>query len=171
MIEQAKKRMEIGDSEAMSNLGGCYHDGVHGLPQDHAKALELYHRAAKLGDATSYYCIGKAYYTGIGVGRDEKKARHYWELAAMRGDVDARHNLGCAEASAGNMDRALKHFMIAAGSGYTRSLEMIKKIFTNRDATKEDYAKALQVYQAYLKEIKSTQRDEAAAFDDDYKYY
>ena len=61
--------------------------------------------------------------------------------------------------------------MIAAGSGYTHSLEMIKKIFTNRDATKEDYAKALQVYQAYLNEIKSLQRDEAAAFDDDYKYY
>ena len=38
-------------------------------------------------------------------------------------------------------------------------------------ATKEDYAKALQAYQAYLDEIKSGQRDEAAVFSDEYKYY
>ena len=28
---------------------------------------------------------------------DEKKAEHYYELAAMNGSVHARHNLGCAE--------------------------------------------------------------------------
>ena len=39
------------------------------------------------------------------------------------------------------------------------------------DAMKEDYAKALRVYQAYLVEIKSPQRDEAAAADENCKYY
>ena len=38
-------------------------------------------------------------------------------------------------------------------------------------ATKDDSAKALQVYQENLVKIKSPQRDEADAFDDDYKYY
>ena len=38
-------------------------------------------------------------------------------------------------------------------------------------ATKDDYAKALQAYQAYLSEIKSDDRDKAAAFSDDFKYY
>ena len=38
------------------------------------------------------------------------------------------------------------------------------------DATKEVYTKALRSYQAYLDEIKSDQRDEAAAADDD-EYY
>ena len=41
----------------------------------------------------------------------------------------------------------------------------------NGHATKEDYAKALRVYQAYLVEIKSAQRDEAAAYSHEYKYY
>ncbi len=69
------------------------------------------------------------------------------------------------------MDRVIKHFMIAAGSGYTVSLETIKKMFMNGDAMKDDYAKALHVYQAYLVEIKSPQRNEASAFHARYKYY
>jgi len=38
-------------------------------------------------------------------------------------------------------------------------------------ATKDDYTKALRAYQAYLDKITIDQRDEAAAADDDYKYY
>jgi len=28
---------------------------------------------------------------------DKKKAKYYWELAAINGDLNARHNLGCME--------------------------------------------------------------------------
>ena len=83
----------------------------------------------------------------------------------------ARHNLGVYAGRGGNMDRELKHYKIATGFGYTDSLEQIKLMYKDGDATKDDYAKALQAYQAYLNEIKSPQRDEAAAFNDDYKYY
>ena len=47
----------------------------------------------------------------------------------------------------------------------------VQLMFMNGDATKHDYAKALSVYQTNLVEIKRSQRDEAAAFDDDHKYY
>jgi TPR repeat protein len=171
VAERTKKRTEIGDAEAMHNLGGCYFEGLYGLPQDRAMALELWHQAADLENATSCYSIAAAYDLGNGVGRDEKKSNHYCELAAMGGDETARHNLGVSELHAGNMSRALKHFMIAAGVGYNDSLENIKVIFMNGEATKDDYAKALQAYQAYLVEIKSAQRDEAAAFHERYKYY
>ena len=89
----------------------------------------------------------------------------------MGGVVQVRNNLGVKEPSAGNMGRALKHWMITAGTGYNISLENIKQMFTDGDATKDDYAKALRVYQTYLLEIKSAQRDEAAAFNDNYNYY
>ena len=170
MIEQFKKRMEVDDAQAIENIGCYYYNGMYGLPQDHAKALELWHRAAELGEATAYYNIGMAYLHGRGVERDEQKARHYWELAAMRGHVMARHNLGIFEGRAGNMDRAVKHHMIAAGCGDNDSLKNIKQMFTNGDATKDDYAKALQAYQTDLVEIKSPQRDEAAAAREDFKY-
>ena len=38
-------------------------------------------------------------------------------------------------------------------------------------AKKDDFETALRYYQAYLDEIKSDQRDEAAAARDVYKYY
>ena len=100
-----------------------------------------------------------------------KKATHYWELAAMGGDSNARHNLGCFECNAGNINKALKHFMIAVEFGNNGSLKTIQQMYSKGFATKDDYAKALNAYQAYLVEIKSDDRDKAAAFDDEYKYY
>jgi len=46
-----------------------------------------------------------------------------------------------------------------------------KAIKLDGHATKEDYTKALQLYQTYLGEIKSNQRDEAASADEDNRYY
>ena len=102
---------------------------------------------------------------------DEKKALHYYELAAMMGDVPARYNLGNNEALSGNKSRALKHYMIAVRGGHSIALGVIKQMYTKGDATKDDYTKALQSYQAYLGEIKSPQRDKAAAADDQFRYY
>ena len=69
------------------------------------------------------------------------------------------------------MDRALKHYMIAAGCGDDESLKHIKEFYMNGYATKDDYAKALRAYQTYVDEIKSNQREEAAAYDsDEFRY-
>ena len=170
-IERLEKRMEVGDANAMYNLGYYYEVGVFGLARDRAKALELYHRAGGIGYTKAYNNIGSAYYNGIGVERDGKKADHYYGLAAMGGDEVARHNLGCAEARVDNWDRATKHWLIAAGDGYDDSVKHIQLLYKAGYATKDDYASALKNYQAYLDEIKSDQRDNAAAAYDRYKYY
>jgi len=133
------------------------------LPQNYAKALELWHRAAELGSSDAYYNIGIAYDSGLGVERDEKKANHYYELAAIRGDPYARHNLGAYEARAGNMDRALKHWMIATKDGDSNSLQNIKDLYIVGNATKDDYEKALCCYELCVNVIKNDQRDKAAA--------
>ena len=169
--ERRKKRVEANDPVAMFNIGCFYRDGSDGFPQDHTKALEHCHRAAGLGYAIAYASIGYAYSCGEGVEIDKKKANHYYELAAMKGCVMARHNLGNNEVRAGNMDRALKHYMISAKSGHSKSLEKIRDLYLNRHATKDDYTTALRSYQEYLGEIKSVQRDKAAAADESYQYY
>ena len=165
-----KKRMEVDDAEAIYTLGCCYYNGRRGLPQDLDKALELWHRAGELGSVESYYNIGYAYDRDKGVQRDTKKAIHYWQLAAMGGDVDSRYNLGILEKNEGNMSRALKHYKIAAGCGYDSSLKRIREFYVNGHATKDDYAKALRAHQKYIDGIKRAQRDEAAAFDNHYRY-
>ena len=61
--------------------------------------------------------------------------------------------------------------MIAVGFGSNDSLKVIKHMYAHRYATRDDYAKALQSYQSYLDEIKSDDRDTAAAFSTDNRYY
>ena len=165
-LKRLRKRVEINDPSAIYNLGCCYDDGGIGLPQDYSKAIELWHRAGELG-----VIIGGFYALGTGVERDVEKARHYLELAAINGDDTARYNLGILEKRECNMDRALKHFMIAVECGHVDSLEQIKELYTNGHAKKDDYTKALRAHQTYLVEIRSDQRDKAAAYDDQYKYY
>ena len=163
--------MEANDAIAIYSLACDYRDGTCGYPQDPTKALELWHRAAELGYSEAYVCIGYLYHYSIGVEVDKKKAKHYYELAAMGGNVPARHNLGAYEENEGNTDRAVRHYMIAVGGGYKESLQTIQQLYSNGHVSKDDYTTALKLYQEYLGEIKSPQRDEAAAYSDRYRYY
>ena len=113
IVKRLNKRIEVGDTTASHIQGCCYYEGTNGFTQDRAKALECWHRAGKLGHTTSYCNIGCAYLNGRGVKADKEKATYYWKLAAIRGNVEARHILGFDEESNGNTERALKHYMIA----------------------------------------------------------
>ena len=158
-IERLKKRMDVDDAYAFFAMGNANFYGRYGLPQDSAKALEFWRKAGKFG----YNDIGLVYDNGDGVERDEKKAEYYLELAAMEGDVVARYNLGVDEENTGNYDRALKHYMIAVRGGQTKALKEIQEMYMNGHVAKDQYANALRSHQAYLDEIKSDQRDKAAA--------
>jgi len=170
-IKRYEKRIELNDADAFHCLGCSYFIGSHGLPQNYAKALELWHRAGELGSASAYHGVGVAYRNGHGVEKDEKKAVYYWELAAMGGGVEARGLLGVRDLEAGNWNRALRHFKVAVKDGSSMSLTGIRAMYEDGHATKDDYAIALRSYQVYLDEIKSDQRDKAAACNDEYKYY
>jgi len=171
IVERLMKRIEVNDAIAIFTLGCYYRDGTDGFPQDYRKALELYHRASELGSVKAYCNIGNAYFNGEGVEVDKEKAIHYWELATMGGDAPARSILGVYEEEKSNFDRALKHYMIAVKGGDNKSLQEIKDLYSKRHATKDDYTTALQAYQEYLAEIKSDQRDEAAAASDEKNRY
>jgi len=139
LVERLDKRVDMDDPIAIYTIGNYYRDGLYGFPQDHTKALELYHQAGELSFARSYTSIGYAYDNGEGVEVDKEKAKHYYELAAMGGDINARHNLGIDESrearfeaffdqclsvkNANKMDRAL---IVASGSR-TRSCQSISK--------------------------------------------
>ena len=171
VIKRVKKRVKVDDALSLYELGCCYGRGLYGSLQDHAYALELWHRSAELDCALAYYAIANAYWCGESVERNERKANHYYQLAAIGGSVEARHNLGNAELRAGSVDRALKHYMIAVKGGHDASVKLIQHMHTKGHATKDDYAKALKAYQAYLEDIKSEDRDKAAAFNDMFRYY
>ena len=66
----------------------------------------------------AHFNISNLYEKGTDVEKDTAKAIRHYEAAAMCGQVNARHNLGCTEAKAGNHDLALQHCMISAKLGH-----------------------------------------------------
>ena len=162
-IERIKSLMENGNATAFDVQAGHYANGSDGLQQDMAKANELWLKAGELGCAEAYSKLGYSYHVGRGTEVDKKKAKHYYEIAAMKGDVYARHNLGLLEAKACNEHRAMKHMIIAARAGHKESLEYVKKGFTKGFVTKDEYESTLRAYHKRQTEMKSEARDKAAA--------
>ena len=161
-VEQTKKQMENGNANAFYNFATYHDDGSHGLPQDMAKANELYLKAGELGCASGYYNFGFSYqYGGNGVEVDKEKVKYYWELAAMNRDVTARHNLGVLEEGAGNDQRAFKHYILAASAGHPESLAVVKEGFMKGHVTKDEYKSTLRAYHECQTEMKSEARDAA----------
>ena len=163
-VKRVKKLMEKGNAMAYYQIAGYYADGTNGMPQDMAKANELLLKAGELGCAEAYSRLGYSYDTGAGVERNEEKAKYYYEIAAMKGDVMARHNLGVLEGNAGNEQRAYKHMIIAARAGDPSSLDKVKAGYMNGLVTKDEYANTLRSYQKRTEEMKSDTRDQATAF-------
>ena len=156
-----KKLVVVNNADALYNLAGYYDRGIYGMPQDRAKANELLLKAGELGCAEAYFNLGKSYENGMGVEVDKKKAKHCNELAAMNGDVYARHNLGCVEVAAGKYNRASKHFILSAKAGLKNSLDEVKQGYMIGYVTKDEYANTLRAYQKIQDEIKSKERDKA----------
>jgi TPR repeat protein len=162
-IERLKKRVEANDAQAMFDLGSYYRRGRRGLRQDRAKALELLHKSAKLGNNIAHFTLSLDYQTGDIGEKDTRKATYHRQLGAVAGNVKARYDLGCDEAVAGNVDRAYKHCMISANDGYDLSMKAVQKGYKNGFVTKDDYAKTIRAYGNSIDEMKSDDRDKVAA--------
>ena len=158
-IERLMKRVEANDPVAIQEMGtGRYQRG------DYNSAFEYYSRAAALGDVEAHYRLSMMYHFGQGVEKDEKKQIHHLTEAAIRGHPSARNNLGCVEWESGTVDRAAKHWIIAAKLGNDKSLERVKDLYKDGLVKKEDFSAALRGYQTAINAMKSPQREEAAEY-------
>ena len=147
------KRIEANDAFAIFQMGmRRYSEG------DYDGAFDYWTKAAALGDIVAHFELSILYQKGECVEKDDKKAVHHLEQAAIGGHPEARHNLGCLEGANGRDDRAVKHLIIAANLGHDDSLEKLKLIGR---VSKEDFASALRGHQAAIDAAKSPQREAA----------
>ena len=158
-IKRLKKLIVNGNAEAFYTLGCKYAEGRNqgsfseglGLPQDYQKANELFLKGGELGCADAYFNLGNLYNNGQGVERDMEKAAYYWELAAIKGNVQARYILGCNELHIGQNSqsssvisyrysrREMKHMMISSKTGHKLSFDDVTIGFKHGAVSKEDY--------------------------------
>jgi len=157
-IARCKKRMAVGDGDAFCFLGLNYYDGLLGLQQNNMKAAELWLKGAALGSVSAQNKVAFAYSKGVGLEKDERKALHYSQLAAMGGDVTARFNLGV---SCARMEDTIEHWKIAAGSGFELALDKIEMLLKCNALSEEAYESVLTTYLSSRDELKSAEREMA----------
>jgi TPR repeat protein len=154
-VGEVMKRMEANDARAIYMLANSYHHGFNGSQQDHAKAMELYNRAAELGCSKAHFALGRHYDEAGGL----KKAKFHYEAAAMAGHEVARCYLGMMESKSGNTERAIKHWTIAASTGECQAMHTLIKEFEGGFVSRDAIDACLIAYNNACAEMRSEARD------------
>lgn len=160
------KKVKANDARSM-HLVAYYHSvGENGYPFDPRKAIELWSKAASLGNMDAHYWLGNSYYTGDNnVVKSIKRGLHHWGQAAILGDVSSRFSLGSHEAKVtGNMERAVKHWSIAASAGQKKALDDLKELYMKGYMTKAEFEVVLRAHKDSADGMNSEQRTKASAF-------
>ena len=131
---------------------------------DYERAFVYFSRAATLGHIEAHHYLGMMYFGRIGVEKDEAKMVHHLKQAAIGGHPISRYLLAGHEQKKGRMDRAAKHFLIAAKLGHDDALKMVKEYYRLGFVSKEDFAAALRGYQTAIDAAKSDQRTQFEEF-------
>lgn len=122
------KRAEANDLLTICQMGKRY-----ARKGDYSSALEYFTRAARSGYTDARFELAAIFLKGQGVEKDRNKALNHWEEAAIGGHPQARHNLGIHEKQNDNIERAVKHFIIAANLGWDDSLKLLRACYADRE--------------------------------------
>lgn len=161
-LRRINHRIGLNDAHGYHMLAWAHHNGQYGLAPDGKKAFDLWLKAAELGSPEAKSKISVLYMKGEGVAQDEKKGLWYMEMAALGGCMASRHNLGVFELKKRrNLNRALRHWMIAAGAGVDQSLERIESLLEYGLASWAEYDYAIRAHQKATIEANSKERDNA----------
>ncbi|MDQ6703029.1 MAG: serine/threonine-protein kinase [Pseudomonadota bacterium] len=129
--EVDKPKFDAGDPVRAYDEGLHYLHGDSGFPKNEGKANELIYRAADRGYTPAMAKLGRMYYDGVGVGKDPRLARKWFERAAAAGNGEAMYNLGemCRNREAGLLRHAAKHWCQSAWeAGYHLAKQCLEDI-------------------------------------------
>ena len=158
-IKRVMKRAAAGNPAALTQMGTIrYEEG------DYDTALEYWTTAAESGDLNAHFKLGGAYLMGRGVEKDEGKVVYHYQRAAIGGHPSARYVLARYEEENSRLERATKHFVIAAKLGCKESMNKLWEYYKHGHVSKEGLNVALRAHQAAVDAAKSSQREAAEPF-------
>jgi TPR repeat protein len=151
------KAADKGHPTATLFLGTLYARG-EGVPQDIAKARELYEKAADMyekaadkGKPITMLFLGGLYAQGQVVAQDYAKAREWWEKAADKGNADAMVNLGLLYVNGHGVTqdyaKAREWYEKAADKGDASGMVGLGVLYHNGWGVAQDHAKAREWYE------------------------
>ena len=136
-----ERAVELGDVEAMSNLGTLYATG-NGVKLSKKKSANFYRMAADAGNTAAQYNLGtRSYNAG-----DFSEAMRLYGLAAAQGHTNSEYELAvCYETGRGvpvnfgeaaplcaHLDEAKRLYALAAAKGHERAKSMLANLEANR---------------------------------------
>lgn len=126
---------------------------ARGTPQDHARALHWFERAANLGHAGAHYYLGYMYAAGVGTDPDPRKSTQHYVSAAELGHPEAQYMIGSRYANGEGLPRdaneADKWMARAAEQGVPGAQFYMGQVFElGQPAARSDAQKAVQLYRA-----------------------
>jgi TPR repeat protein len=83
----------VAQAQALVTAADVTRDGMNALksPGSEGKALSLFERAAKMGDADAAFQAGLMHMMGRGPKRDDAMAAQYFKSAALKGHAHAQY--------------------------------------------------------------------------------
>jgi TPR repeat protein len=158
-----EKSINLGDTDALISLARILQWSREGI-QDRARAIELFSRAAALGNSYAMYCLGFIFDRGQGVKRSTKTAFRWFSKAVCKGSANALSELGnyytYGKHPKTNFPEAVKLYkraiasgiaqgnfqmglLTAQGLGVDRDLEVAKEYFEAAAVSDGFYAQQL----------------------------
>lgn len=151
------------NGHALHFLAFQYANGLMGLSQDMVKANNLWTEAgAELGDVDALNSLGNSYNIGrAGFEIDDTKAKYYYSLSAMKGHMQARYNVGYYEEKEGNMEKAVKHYIISTKGGFKNAKWKLMDFVKEGHLSQAQLDDALDGCKKYKKEVMTDERNKA----------
>ena len=154
----AAEKGKMSSGSAQFYLGVMYDNG-QGVPQNYARAVKWYRKAAKKEYAKAQNNLGVMYDNGQGVPQDYAKAVQWYRKAAKQGNVKAQHNLGVIYGKGQGVPRdyaeAVQWYRKAAKQGYANAQFNLGVMYQKglgvgkdpAEAPKEDWLEAIDFLQ------------------------
>ena len=129
-LTQFEERKLHNDYRVFHSLAIIFDDGQHGQAEDKMKALDHFIRAIELGSPESPSEIASLYREGTLTSQNMERSALFTKVAAIRGNVEGRHNIGAIEYDErGNHELGIRHWKITAEGGSQPSLNALKAIY------------------------------------------
>lgn len=151
LIPALERLAKAGNAEAMYHLGMAYHTGA-GVTQDRTQALDLFRRAAALGDPLASYKLG-CYFDGQGEGLvadDAAQALKYKLVAAQAGYALAQQDVGALYARGGDVPSGLSWLEKSAAQGWSSGLMILASVYNGAEGVQRDPAKTAAYFRLFL---------------------
>lgn len=134
---------EKGCTDAMVMLGNIYIDGSE---EEKTRSLDLFIKAAELGNDSAMRNVAYSYALGLGCEKDKVKAAEWYEKAARAGNAKAQCNLGVLYAYGHgvpkDMGKAAEWYRASAENGYFRGQTNYGELLLAGDGVEQDYTEA-----------------------------